>query len=196
MMVATLAHAPRAALVGYAWLVFLVVWLIGALRTKRTRARQPWAARTLQIALGLCVWLLVATRHYPVPFLERQVLPATSLVVFFGYLLLLGGIAFAIIARVSLGRNWSANVTLKEDHQLICTGLYAIVRNPIYTGIAVALLGSAVLLNAVHAYLGFVIAIPLFMWKTRYEERFMEQEFGAQYEAYRRRVKGFIPLVW
>jgi protein-S-isoprenylcysteine O-methyltransferase Ste14 len=134
-MAGTFAHIPCIAVVNYAWLVFLVVWLIGALRTKRTRARQPKAARVLQVALGLCIWLLVAIQHYPVHLLERTVLPATPIFVVLGYLLLLGGIAFAIVARVSLGRNWSANVTLKEGHQLICTGLYSIVRNPIYTGI-------------------------------------------------------------
>jgi protein-S-isoprenylcysteine O-methyltransferase Ste14 len=195
-MAGTFAHIPCIAVVNYAWLVFLVVWLIGALRTKRTRARQPKAARVLQVALGLCIWLLVAIQHYPVHLLERTVLPATPIFVVLGYLLLLGGIAFAIVARVSLGRNWSANVTLKEGHQLICTGLYSIVRNPIYTGITAALLGTAVLLNTAHVFLAFAISIPLFMWKTTYEERFMEQEFGAQYLAYRQRVRSFIPFVW
>jgi protein-S-isoprenylcysteine O-methyltransferase Ste14 len=195
-MAATFAHIPRAAVVAYAWLFFLVVWLIGALRTKRTRARQPGAARVLQVALGLCVWLLVATRHYPVHLLERAVLPSTPFAGLLGCMLLLGGIAFAIVARVSLGRNWSADVTLKEDHQLICTGLYSVVRNPIYTGITAALLGTAMLLNTAHAFLAFAISVPLFMWKTTYEERFMEQEFGAQYFAYRQRVRGFIPFVW
>jgi protein-S-isoprenylcysteine O-methyltransferase Ste14 len=195
-MNAALAHLPRYAIIDSAWLVFLVVWLIGALRTKRTRLRQPDAVRVVQIACGLGIWLLVGHQHYPLHFLERSVLPSTPLVAAIGYLLLFGGIVFAIAARVSLGRNWSANVTLKEDHQLICTGLYSVVRNPIYTGIVTALLGMAVLLNAVHVFLAFALAILLFMWKTRYEERFMEQEFGAQYLAYRQRVRGFIPFIW
>jgi protein-S-isoprenylcysteine O-methyltransferase Ste14 len=191
-----LAHLPRYAIIDYAWLFFLVVWLVGAVRTKRTRLRQPDTVRVVQVACGLGLWLLVGCRHYPLRFLERTVLPPAPIVAGIGYLLLFGGIAFAIAARVSLGRNWSANVTLKEDHQLVCTGLYSLVRNPIYTGIVTALLGTAVLMNTVHVFLAFALAIFLFMWKTTYEERFMEQEFGAQYLAYRQRVRGFIPFVW
>jgi protein-S-isoprenylcysteine O-methyltransferase Ste14 len=194
----TLTHLPHWLLIRCAWLTFLIVWMIGALVTKRTRARQPDGVRVAQLVLGFGIWLLVANLHYPAAFafMERPVVPETWVVVAVGYGLLLGGIAFAIAARISLGRNWSANVTVKEDHQLICTGLYAVVRNPIYTGITAAVLGTAVVLNAVHAFVAFVIVVPLFMWKTRYEERFMEQEFGAQYVAYRQRVRGFIPFVW
>jgi protein-S-isoprenylcysteine O-methyltransferase Ste14 len=193
-----LSHLPHWLLIRSAWLTFVIVWMIGALRTKRTRARQPHAARAVQLVLGLGIWQLVVNRHYSaaLAFLERPVVPDSWLAIVMGYGLLFGGIAFAIAARVSLGRNWSANVTVKEDHQLICTGLYAFVRNPIYTGLTAAVLGTAVVLNAMHAFLAFAIVVPLFVWKTRYEERFMEQEFGMQYAAYRQRVRSFIPFVW
>ena len=195
-----LTHLPVHAIVGDSWLVFFIVWVVGALRTKSTRLRQPGAVRLTQLALGGVAYWLVVERHWsfwrPLRWLERPVLPASGFVVLAGLVLLLGGIGFAFAARFALGRNWSSDVTLKAGHTLILTGPYAVVRNPIYTGILSALLGTAVLLNAVHAFLGCGLLCAIFVWKVKREESFMQDEFGAEYTAYRRRVKGFIPYIW
>ena len=60
------------------------------------------------------------------------------IVYWLGLLMVVAGLAFAVWARVHLGRNWSGTVTVKENHELIRSGPYAIVRHPIYTGLLLA----------------------------------------------------------
>ena len=58
--------------------------------------------------------------------------------------IVLAGAAFTVWARITLGRNWSAEVTFKQDHELIESGPYALARHPIYTGLIVMALGTAI----------------------------------------------------
>ena len=64
-----------------------------------------------------------------------------------GLALVVLGLAFSVAARVWLGGNWSSMVTLKQDHELIRSGPYRWVRHPIYTGLLLAILGSAIALG-------------------------------------------------
>ncbi len=102
------------------------------------------------------------------------------------------GIAFAIWARFYLGQNWSSAVSIKVGHQLIRTGPYCWVRHPIYSGILLALVGTAL---ARVKPVG-VLAIALFwlgFWiKSRMEERFRCKTFGQEYEEYSR-TTGVLP---
>ena len=74
-----------------------------------------------------------------------------------------GGIGLALWARVHLGQYWSARITLKEDHQLIRTGPYARLRHPIYTGLDLAAIGSAVVIDHWRCAAG---REPLSSWDT------------------------------
>ena len=72
------------------------------------------------------------------------------------------GIALAIWARFSLGSNWSGTVTLKENHELIRSGLYGRIRHPIYTGILLGAFGSGMIDGEVRDLLGFLILLCSF----------------------------------
>jgi protein-S-isoprenylcysteine O-methyltransferase Ste14 len=108
--------------------------------------------------------------------------------------LTVAGLAFTVWARVHLGRNWSGTVTLKEGHELIRTGPYAYVRHPIYAGLMVALLGSAVACGELRALIGFVIVTAALVRKLRIEERFMRESFPEQYRDYCAEVPALIPF--
>ena len=110
-------------------------------------------------------------------------------------ILLIGGLAFTLWARVALGANWSGTVTIQQGHELISTGPYALVRHPIYTGILMMMLGTALTLANVGALVAFALAIVLLWTKLRLEERLMRETFGEEYCAYQRRVKALIPGV-
>jgi protein-S-isoprenylcysteine O-methyltransferase Ste14 len=101
---------------------------------------------------------------------------------------------FSVWARVHLGGNWSGIVTIKHDHELIASGPYAIVRHPIYTGLLVAFIGSAMARGEWRGVLAVLIAWVALWRKLRLEERWMGERFGQQYEAYCRRVPALLPF--
>jgi protein-S-isoprenylcysteine O-methyltransferase Ste14 len=109
--------------------------------------------------------------------------------------IVVAGAAFTVWARITLGRNWSAEVTFKQDHELIESGPYALARHPIYTGLIVMALGTAI--NYGRA-IGFALLLSLCggtWWKARQEERVMSNHFPDAYAAYKTRVRAIIPFL-
>ncbi len=113
-----------------------------------------------------------------------------------GFAITVAGLAFAVWARFYIGRNWDGLVALKEDHQLVRGGPYAIVRHPIYSGFMLATLGTAIADGEVAGLVSTAMIVIAWGYKARVEEAFMIEQFGAEYLQYRRDVKGLIPLVW
>ncbi len=103
------------------------------------------------------------------------------------------GLALCWWARRRLGRNWSWNVTLKKDHAIIDSGPYRFVRHPIYTGLIVAGVGTAVLEAKVLSFAGFAVMTAGLWIKARLEERFLSHELGDAYRAYARRTGMLLP---
>ena len=83
---------------------------------------------------------------------------------------------------------------LKRDHQLIRTGPYAMVRHPIYSGFMLAALGTAFVYGQLHELLAFVLILIAWTYKSRLEEAFLMEQFGAEYDQYRKQVKGCDPI--
>ena len=110
--------------------------------------------------------------------------------------LLIAGQLFAVWARDILGRNWSGTVTVKEDHELIQTGPYRLVRHPIYTGLLLALTGSALAQDRWSSVLAVVLVFVSFWIKLLREEAWMRETFGEKYDAYCARTKRLVPFVW
>jgi protein-S-isoprenylcysteine O-methyltransferase Ste14 len=106
-----------------------------------------------------------------------------------------GGLLFSVWARVRLGRNWSATVTIKDQHELIADGPYRFVRHPIYTGLLVAILGTALARGDWRGMLAMAIVSWAFWRKLTIEERWLAQQFGDDYAAYRRRVAALVPFI-
>ena len=108
----------------------------------------------------------------------------------------LAGIAFAWWGRLHLGKFWSNTITHKEDHRVIDTGPYGIVRHPIYTGLIFGMLVTGIAIGIVTTILGAIL-ISLGMWqKGRMEEVFLSKELGEDaYGAYCRRVPMIIPFL-
>ena len=104
------------------------------------------------------------------------------------------GLAFACWARVYLGRNWSGTVTLKQEHELIEGGPYALVRHPIYTGLLLAIIGSAFAVGEWRGMLAVIVAWVALWRKLRFEEAWMIERFGVKYEEYKKRVPALVPF--
>jgi protein-S-isoprenylcysteine O-methyltransferase Ste14 len=130
------------------------------------------------------------------PALASRIVPDATWAGALSVVLTAAGIAFAIWARFTLGRNWSGNVTVKEGHELLRRGPYALARHPIYSGALLAILGTSLAVGTVRAVLLVVPLVFVLRFKMRNEEELMAGEFGEEYAEYRRRVKGLVPFVW
>jgi protein-S-isoprenylcysteine O-methyltransferase Ste14 len=179
----------------YLWATLGFFWLARALAAKRTARRQSASSRIVQslpVVAGFS--LLFARAHWPW-WLTQRFVPESPAVSWMGLALTAAGIAFAIWARIWIGRNWSGTVTIKEEHELVQSGPYALVRHPIYSGFLLAFLGTGVIEGQVRALVGFLLV--LFGWglKLRLEESFMAEQFGNAYSDYKKRVKALVPFV-
>jgi protein-S-isoprenylcysteine O-methyltransferase Ste14 len=181
---------------GVIWTVFGVFWLLPAAFGKRTIQRQGSRSRLLQLALMVAAYMLVAVPDFRWGLLNQRLVPQGRLATVVGYGLLLAGMAFAGWARFFLGGNWSSDVTLKQDHTLVRSGPYRIVRHPIYTGLLAALLGTAIAIGELRCFVGVTVAAIVWKIKSISEEKFMLQQFGEQYGRYRAQVKALVPYIW
>jgi protein-S-isoprenylcysteine O-methyltransferase Ste14 len=178
------------------WIALIVVWVVGALRTKRTIQSQSSASQLLYTAILIAGVYLIFAKQSGIPWLDHQLYPVTVPIALVGLFAVLMGVAFSVWARLMLGGNWSNRVTVKENHTLVRTGPYRIVRHPIYSGILLGLLGSALQRGGIRCFVGVLICGFSFWLKTRAEERFMVQSFGEQYLQYRHRVKALAPFIF
>src|SRR5262249_8390586 len=174
-----------------AWSVFLVYWAITAVGTKPSVKRESVWGRAPQMVLVALGAVLVFRSDTPFELLRQRFVPRHPLLAGSGVLLTWLGIAIAIWARYHIGQNWSGRVTLKEDHQLIRTGPYARMRHPIYSGIALALLGTAMVIGEWRALIGVLLITSAHILKARKEEAWLGARFGKAYEDYRN-VSGFL----
>jgi len=175
------------------WIAWLVYWVISAFATKPTVERRGFIGYRLAAAV-LIAGSLAAERLLHLSSQSRlwHTTLALGLVT---DLVVLAGLAFTVWARITLGRNWSAEVTFKQDHELIESGPYALARHPIYTGLIVMAIGTAI--NYGRA-IGFAVLLSLcggLWWKARQEERIMSRHFPEAYAEYKMRVRAIVPFL-
>ena len=97
---------------------------------------------------------------------------------------------------MEVGRFWSASVTLKAEHALIRSGPYALSRHPIYTGLLLALIGTAISSGTAADAAGLGLIVLGVLLKIRQEEVLLLTHFGPAYRAYRQEVPMLIPRLW
>ena len=187
---------PLRSVIGFAWLMFLAYWWISAIGVKKNIRRRSWrrevGVRILAIAAIIALTRLPGTRAFfqggPPP---AEINSAEGVA---GFIVCMAGFALAVWARLYLGTNWGMPMSLKEGHELVTTGPYRYVRHPIYTGMLLAILGSAVVNGALWGVIFVGMAIYC-VYSARTEERLMLQQFPEQYTRYKQRTKSIIPFV-
>ncbi|MDD1701449.1 MAG: isoprenylcysteine carboxylmethyltransferase family protein, partial [Methanoregula sp.] len=125
----------------------------------------------------------------------ERIVPESTGTASAGLLVTIAGLAFAVWARVHLGKNWSGMPTIRKDHTITRTGPYRFVRHPIYSGILLGLIGTAIGVGYFIIFCSVILVFGLFVIKFRMEEQFLEEEFGEEYARYKREVKALIPYV-
>jgi protein-S-isoprenylcysteine O-methyltransferase Ste14 len=173
------------------WYAFAIYWIVTAFRVKTTQATEPIAARLFTMAVVGFAFVLLFSQYFHGGILGERFLARNRPIEQAGVVLTFLGAALAIWARTILGRNWSAEVSLKVDHQLIRSGPYAYVRHPIYTGLLLACTGTAVVIGEWRGLLAIVVAGVGLGLKARREEALMIHVFGDQYQ-HHRQTTGFL----
>ena len=177
------------------WGIFLVVWLLAAIFTKRTVYRESAAQRlSYTIPLVIGCWLVFRGRRLLYP-LNIHIIPHIGVVSLIATVVCICGLMFCLWARVILGRNWSGSITLKQNHELIVRGPYRLVRHPIYTGLLAMVVATAIQQGHVAGIVGVLLVFASLWIKSSNEEELMQKQFPNQYDAYRQRVKRIIPFV-
>jgi protein-S-isoprenylcysteine O-methyltransferase Ste14 len=181
----------------WSWIAMALVWLPGYFLTKPA-ARIPDRVRqrltTLLLFAGYA--LLFSRRAAAIGGLTAVVTPPVAVLGQFGVALDLAGVAFAIWARITLGRNWAGIAEVKQSQELVQRGPYALVRHPIYTGLLTAMVGTALTVGRLASYLGVLAGLAGILLRVRQEDALMAEEFPAEHASYRTRTKALIPLVW
>jgi protein-S-isoprenylcysteine O-methyltransferase Ste14 len=185
--------APAAA-IGALWGSWMLSWLVAAVWSSRTAARPAMGSQILYRWIVFGGVVLLFDRFTPggsaplwisPPALGWAMVAATA-----------GGFAFCWWARLYLGRLWSSSVTRKDDHHVVDTGPYALVRHPIYTGILVATAATAIEQGTATSLMGFGLVTLGYWIKARLEESFLRAELGADaYDAYARRTGMLLPFL-
>ncbi len=176
------------------WAAWLLYWSVAAFGAKANLRQESFVSRLSHIvplAVGIA---LLATLHVPFAWLATRIVPTSAVWFWLGLALVVLGLAVSVAARVWLGNNWSGIVTLKRDHELIRSGPYRWVRHPIYTGLLLAILGSAIAIGEWRGVVALALVAVATLRRIVIEERFLTQQFGAAYARYRADVPALVPM--
>src|SRR6202046_2077165 len=176
------------------WGGWFAVWNIMARRAKEAAQAEGPVSRLTHVVPLLIAACLLGTR-VPLPLLNDRFAPLAIWSAALGAALTFAGLVFCVWARFVIADNWSGDVQLKRDHELIVKGPYALVRHPIYAGLLLAFVGSALAVGEWRGVLAVAIVAVSFWRKLRREEAFMRQQFGETYARYAESVPALIPFL-
>ena len=171
------------------WAAFWIYWLAAAVGVK---AGQSNWARFAGVRLAIIVVVILLLRLGGVREHAATQNPWREGI---GLAIFLLGLGLAVWARLYLGRNWGMPMSRKDDPELVTSGPYRTVRHPIYSGILLGAVGTAV---AVSLYVLVLAAVmgAYFVYSAVMEERWMAERFPDTYPAYKRSTKMLIPFIF
>lgn len=174
-----------------AWVTFVLTWIVQGMRA----APSTKSAGTLlkdRLTAGtvyLCAFALVASLFTA----DHSRMEWICVV---GGAVTVSGVALAVWARLNMGALWSSSITLKDDHKLIRSGPFALVRHPIYAGLVFATVGGIMQSQTLLGTVAGLVVVSLILLKLRREEGFLLAEFGDAYKRYAAETAGMLPFVW
>jgi protein-S-isoprenylcysteine O-methyltransferase Ste14 len=183
---------PDAAIIG-TWLIWLVTWILAAGWSARVASHHDLGAESPSRVLTLAAIVMLLASYWPVAW---GVLWTTSPTIGWSmFLIVVLGLAFTWTARLHLGPLWSSTSAPTEDHRIVDTGPYGIVRHPVYAGLLLAVIATAIERGRIESVAAAVVLIAGVSLRAKLEERFLRRDLGDDvYGSYRRRVPMLLPF--
>jgi protein-S-isoprenylcysteine O-methyltransferase Ste14 len=179
------------------WLGLITYWMVSAIDAKRSLGSgQTWKEIGLRLIVAAALLIVLgipAVRH---ALRDVQAYQTKSVVLgVIGVVLCAGGVGLAVQGRRYLGRNWGMPASRKEDPELVINGPYRYIRHPIYSGIILAMVGTAIGASAFWV-VPLVLFSGYFIHSARREEKIMMAQFPEQYPEYMARTRMLLPFVF
>ena len=173
-------------------------WLISSIGVKRDSSRRSsiWISVGIRLLFVFALIFVLRSPNLRQVLLGRLslFLSSHSAIQLVGAVLCVVGVALAVWARAILGTNWSGRPAIKEDHELVTSGPYNLIRHPIYSGMLLAMLGTSLVVG-IPGLLVFIPFAIIAAYRIGIEERLLTQIFADEYQHYRERTKTLIPFV-
>jgi protein-S-isoprenylcysteine O-methyltransferase Ste14 len=179
------------AIIAVGWIVFWVGWLIAAAGAKSSQGGRGGLARLAGVRVALvviAVYLVRLNMH------GGHRAAASLLLDCIGLAVWLAGLGLAVWARIYIGANWGMPMTKRENPDLVTTGPYRLIRHPIYSGIILGVVGTA-LATSLYGLIVAAVLAAYFIYSATSEERFLAKQFPDTFPAYKARTKMLIPFV-
>ena len=149
--------------------------------------------RLLRLFVLAGVFALLFWKATAIGFLGKRLVPDSPALGLLGFLAAIAGMFVTAWSRIVLGRYWSDKVILQTEHQLIRTGPYSCMRHPLYSGVLLAVLGTALVLGEVRGLLAFAIPLVNYAIKAKWEERILAERFRADFDLHVRSTGFLLP---
>ena len=184
------------------WALFAIFWFGGGeLQHRRSgpesrpanKISDSPAARLVHHAMLAAAFTFLFVRQTGVGFLGHRFLPRTAPFQIGGFVITVAGLALAVWARRHLAENWSSRVRIRVGHELIRTGPYAHLRHPIYSGVLLGVMGTAVEVGRWRALVSVVLVLISYWIKARREDAVLAREFGDAWSEHQRQAGFLLP---
>jgi protein-S-isoprenylcysteine O-methyltransferase Ste14 len=172
--------------IGITWAIFWAGWLLSAFGSKR--GTHSLRAIPVNGVTVIAVVLLLRV------FRGGNLAVHSTALELVGAVIFAAGLALAVWARVHLGRNWGMPMTEKAEPELVTSGPYRFIRHPIYSGLLLAVLGTALATDLKGLPLTVILG-AYFYYCASVEEKNLTATFPMAYPAYRDETKMLIPFV-
>jgi protein-S-isoprenylcysteine O-methyltransferase Ste14 len=145
-----------------------------------------WIAIIASMTLGIFIAI-----YWAVPMIN------TNLLLYLGSAFILAGMIIRFIAIRTLGKFFTVNLAIQGNHRLIKNGLYRNIRHPSYSGSLLSFLGFCLSLNNwLSLIIIFIPVLITFINRINIEEKLLFEQFGSEYEEYKKRTKRLIPMIY
>ncbi len=176
-----------------AWIAFCVYWIWAARNQKREQKREPPFARLTHVAYMACGFVLLYAEDPRFGALNRRFLPEREWIAMLGAVLTVGRSGLCNLGAPAHWKKLERPGNYPQEHELIRSGPYARIRHPIYTGLLLAVAGTAIAIGEYRAIVAFAVIAIGFVVKARREEAFLATQFGPAFDEHRRQTGFFLP---